>query len=115
MACYYAFSIYIDGIKKQAAGQAAGYEVERDKEKAFRYANEGCELGNIYCCTNLSQMYKRGDGKLLIYSLPVAQLHLVAGVKQDMELAEKYKKIALEMQRQWQSNKSLNFQQGIES
>lgn len=69
MACHYAFGIYIDGVKKHVDGQADGpaeYEVERNKEKAFRYAKDGCDLGNAYCCANLSQMYKKGDGKLLI-------------------------------------------------
>lgn len=68
LACYHAFGIYIEGLKKSGADVAAGqveYEVRGDKEKAFRYAKEGCDLGNIYCCANLSQMYKKGDGTYL--------------------------------------------------
>lgn len=51
------------GADKKEDNQSV-YEIEKDKEKAFRCAKEGCELGNMYCCANLSQMYKKGDGKL---------------------------------------------------
>lgn len=37
-----------------------------------------------------------------------------AGIKKDDELAEKYKKIATEMQNELQMNKTVNFQQGIQ-
>lgn len=37
------------------------------------------------------------------------------GIPQNDELAEKYKKLAVEMQKELQTNKTLNFQQGIDS
>lgn len=57
------------------------YVVTQDMEKAFNFAYKACELKNIYACANLSQMYSRGDG-----------------TEKNAEKADKFKKIALEMQ-----------------
>ena len=56
--------------------------LEKDMKKAFKYALKGCELGHMYSCVNLSIMYQRGDG-----------------VKQNAELADKYKKKAQSMRK----------------
>lgn len=67
----------------------------------------------MYCCANLSHMYRKGDGKLLnVWYL--FSFNFFTGIKQDFELAEKYKKLAMEMQNEWQMNKSVDFQQGIQ-
>lgn len=73
------------------------YTLPKDMTKAFKYALKGCDLGNMYSCANVSQMYLKGDG-----------------VKKNQELADKYKKIALDMQEQTFENKeSLTFQEGL--
>ncbi|XP_044764155.1 cytochrome c oxidase assembly factor 7 homolog isoform X2 [Coccinella septempunctata] len=64
-ACYYLSGMYISGIKKQEVGEKIpgleSFEVQKDMKKAFHYALEGCNLGNVYSCANLSQMYNKGD------------------------------------------------------
>ncbi|KAK5638472.1 hypothetical protein RI129_012767 [Pyrocoelia pectoralis] len=105
-ACYYLSGMYISGVRKpdirikhyEKVDDDSSYEVKKNMAKAFGYAERGCDLGHIYSCSNLSQMYSRGDG-----------------VKKNGELAEKYRKIALEMQAELQSNKTLEFGQGIKS
>lgn len=57
-ACYDLASMYIKGVRRKEKLQ-----LSKDMKKAFNYAERGCLAGNIYCCANLSQMYKRGDGK----------------------------------------------------
>jgi len=102
-ACYYLSGMYISGVKKPNVKvkeyeklNKDSYEVKRDMKRAFKYTLDGCNLGHIYSCVNLSQMYSRGDG-----------------VEKNAELAEKYKKIALEMQEEMQSQKTLTFGQGL--
>uniref|UniRef100_A0A1Y1KJP4 Cytochrome c oxidase assembly factor 7 homolog n=1 Tax=Photinus pyralis TaxID=7054 RepID=A0A1Y1KJP4_PHOPY len=104
-ACYYLSGMYISGVRKpdvkvkhhEKVGDDA-YEVKKNMEEAFKYAEHGCNLGHIYSCSNLSQMYSKGDG-----------------VVKDVALAEKYRKIALEMQAEIQSTKTLEFGQGIKN
>ncbi|VEN53897.1 unnamed protein product [Callosobruchus maculatus] len=105
-ACYYLSGMYIVGVKKDPkAGTTATvsevskkeeFQVPKDMTKAFQFALEGCSLGNMYSCANLSQMYAKGDG-----------------VEKNDQMAEKYKALALEMQKEVQSNKTLGFQQGL--
>lgn len=85
MACYYLSGLYIAGAKN---GNKVGeknnqqeFDLPRNMEKAFKYALEGCKLGNMYSCANVSQMYAKGDG-----------------VEKNQELADQFKKKALEMQ-----------------
>lgn len=85
MACYYLSGLYIAGAKN---GSKVGdkknqqdLDLPRNMEKAFKYALEGCKLGNMYSCANVSQMYAKGDG-----------------VEKNQELADQFKKVALEMQ-----------------
>lgn len=64
-------------------------------QKAFTFAYKACELRNMYACANLSQMYSRGEG-----------------TEKSEEKAEKFKKMALDMQDEVKNNKShLAFQQ----
>ncbi|KAL1501545.1 hypothetical protein ABEB36_006847 [Hypothenemus hampei] len=85
MACYYLSSLYIAGAKNGykigEKAQKDKYDIPKNMEKAFKYALDGCNLGVMYSCANLSQMYLKGQG-----------------VQKNEELAEKYKKLALEMQ-----------------
>lgn len=71
--------------------------VHKDMKKAFEFAYKACELRNMYACANLSQMYARGDG-----------------TEKNEEKAEKFKKLAIEMQDELKNKQSqLSFQQGI--
>ena len=45
-ACYYLSTLYI-------TGQSG---VTRDMEQAFKFASQGCDLGCIYSCGNVSQV-----------------------------------------------------------
>lgn len=102
-ACYYLSGMYIVGVKKEnsvvntSTSQATEeFDIPKDMKRAYQYALEGCNLGNMYSCANLSQMYSKGDG-----------------VEKNAEMAEKYKQIALEMQKEIQSTQSLTFQEGL--
>lgn len=71
-ACYYLSGIYISGVKKQGQEENSlgleTYEVPKDMKKAFKYTLEACNLGNVYSCANLSQMYSKGEGKIVVCS-----------------------------------------------
>jgi TPR repeat protein len=61
--------MYIAGVRKHDKKESGSsgsdkveYAVPSDMKKAFQFALKGCELGNMYSCANLSQMYKKGDG-----------------------------------------------------
>lgn len=58
--------MYISGVRKHQKNEKPEekieYDVEKDMKKAFKWAVKGCELGNMYSCANLSQMYAKGDG-----------------------------------------------------
>lgn len=107
-ACFYLSGMHISGVQKQAEdnppknqkkSEAAGeYIVLKDMKKAFDFAYKACELRNMYACANLSQMYARGDG-----------------TDKNEKEAEKYKKMAMEMQdEQKRQQQTLGFQQGIQ-
>lgn len=98
-ACFYLSGMYISGVSKSLERDEKEYVIPKDMEKAFMYAQKACELKNMYACANLSQMYKNGDG-----------------TAKNPTLAEKYKKLAIEMQEELKTQKAtLNFQQGIPS
>ncbi|XP_064556605.1 cytochrome c oxidase assembly factor 7 homolog [Drosophila montana] len=66
-------------------------------KKAFQFAHKACELSNMYACANLSQMYARGDG-----------------IEKNEKEAEKYRKLALEMQEEVKKQQeTLSFKQGV--
>ena len=71
-ACFNLSGIYIQGMGG----------VERDMKKAFEYASKSCAQGHPLACANVSRMYKLGEG-----------------VAKDMQLAEAYKRKALELNR----------------
>ena len=70
--------------------------MEKDMSKAFEYTNKACELGNIFACANLSQMYKRGEG-----------------VEKNEELADKLRAKTKEMEQQLQAKfRPIEMEQG---
>lgn len=103
-ACFYLSGMHISGVQKQAEehvstkpAKESDYIVLKDMKKAFDFAYKACELRNMYACANLSQMYARGDG-----------------TDKNEKEAEKYKKMALEMQDEVKKHQqTLNFQQGL--
>ncbi|KAI8035005.1 cytochrome c oxidase assembly factor 7 homolog [Drosophila gunungcola] len=119
-ACFYLSGMHISGVQKKpdqsAATASAGsgpvappkdgkttplkdsdYIVLKDMKKAFQFAHKACELRNMYACANLSQMYARGDG-----------------IEKNEKEAEKYKKLAIEMQDEVKKQQeTLGFQQGV--
>nr|CAD7262744.1 unnamed protein product [Timema shepardi] len=87
--CYYISGIFISGIKDTP--------IQKDMDKAFKYSTKACELGSIHACANLSQMYSRGDG-----------------TPKNPELAERFKKKAIEMQDGLlKPSPTLTFQEGV--
>lgn len=107
-ACFYLSGMHISGVQKSGEKThlttpnatklpAADFFIEKDMKKAFDFAYKACELKNMYACANLSQMYARGDG-----------------TEKNSEKADKFKKIALEMQDEVKKQQpQLEFQQGI--
>ncbi|ALC49666.1 CG13865 [Drosophila busckii] len=119
-ACFYLSGMHISGVQKKpednvssaaattttttaATAQSAKstkdseFIVLKDMKKAFQFAHKACELRNMYACANLSQMYARGDG-----------------IEKNEKEAEKYKKLALEMQEEVKKQQeTLSFQQGV--
>ncbi|KAH8396006.1 hypothetical protein KR222_001498 [Zaprionus bogoriensis] len=108
-ACFYLSGMHISGVQKKPEDGASvtappvknlkdsDYIVLKDMKKAFQFAYKACELRNMYACANLSQMYARGDG-----------------TEKNEKEAEKYKKLALEMQDEVKKQQeTLTFQQGV--
>lgn len=97
-ACFYLSGMFISGVTKNQDVPDKDFIIAKDMEKAFMFAQKACELRNMYACANLSQMYKNGDG-----------------TPKNPSLAEKYKKVAVEMQEEVKNQQTLNFQQGLPS
>lgn len=103
-ACFHLSGMHISGVHKHTDGTVSGdnsntndYIIAKDMKKAFDFAYKACELKNMYACANLSRMYARGDG-----------------TERNEEKAEKFKKIALEMEDELKKQQAnLGFQQGI--
>jgi len=86
--CYYLSGLYITGVEGHHA---------KDMPTAFRHALKACELGNMYACSNVSQMYRKGEG-----------------VAKDEQLATQFRERAAEMQEQVKKRSSaMGFQQGL--
>ncbi|XP_049836960.1 cytochrome c oxidase assembly factor 7 homolog [Schistocerca gregaria] len=85
--CFYVSTMFLQGLKN-------GF-IEKDMAKAYSFSLKACDLGSMQACANVSQMYRRGDG-----------------VDKNEDLAEKYKKKALELQQQTFKQQQLEFQQG---
>lgn len=108
-ACFYLSGMHISGVQKQIDEKSAvpavpqkpslvkeEFVIQKDMKKAFDFAYKACELKNVFACANLSQMYARGDG-----------------TEKNEESAEKFKKIALDMQDELKTqHATLGFQQG---
>lgn len=90
--------MFISGVTKNQEVPDKDFIIAKDMEKAFMYAQKACELRNMYACANLSQMYKNGEG-----------------TPKNASLADKYKKVAIEMQEELKAQQTLTFQQGIPS
>ncbi|CAH0548956.1 unnamed protein product [Brassicogethes aeneus] len=97
-ACYYLSGMYIAGVRKKPEkdSKVVDFVIQKNMQKAFMYAMDGCNLGNMYSCANLSQMYAKGDG-----------------VEKSKELADRYKKLAIDMQKEVENAKTLTFQEGL--
>ncbi|KAK8723157.1 hypothetical protein OTU49_011868 [Cherax quadricarinatus] len=88
LSCYYISGIFIQGVKDA---------INKDMSKAFSYSLKACELGNMYACANISQMYHKGDG-----------------VEKNEEKSKEYKEKALDMQKQLKEQMEIQFQQGTQ-
>lgn len=122
-ACFYLSGMHISGVQRKGedyhqahnsgssfrsfggtSGSASSkdssdYILQKDMKKAFEFAYKACELRNMYACANLSQMYARGDG-----------------IEKNEAEAEKYKKMAMEMQDEVRKHQqTLEFQQGLKN
>lgn len=113
-ACFYLSGLHISGVDTSAeAAKPPGHTpavtttttasgtfvIEKDMKKAFGFAYKACELKNMYACANLSQMYARGEG-----------------TEKNEYNAEKYRKLAVEMQDELKKPQAqLGFQQGLAS
>ncbi|XP_061402975.1 cytochrome c oxidase assembly factor 7 homolog [Musca vetustissima] len=111
-ACFYLSGMHISGVQSkpeeynphappasQKPVKDSDYIVQKDMKKAFEFAYKACELRNMYACANLSQMYARGDG-----------------TEKNEKEAEKYKKLAIEMQEEIKKQQqTLQFQQGLKN
>lgn len=105
-ACFYLSGMHISGVQKnpeesypppQTPAKETEFVILKDMKKAFQFAYKACELRNMYACANLSQMYARGDG-----------------TEKNEKEAEKYKKLAMEMQDEIKKqHPTLQFQQGL--
>ncbi|XP_023215914.1 cytochrome c oxidase assembly factor 7 homolog [Centruroides sculpturatus] len=84
--CYYASGLHFVGAEG----------VPKDMKKAFIYSEKACDLGNMYACANVSQMYTRGEG-----------------VQKNEKLGAEYKAKALDLQTQFQKKlPTIAFEQG---
>lgn len=86
-ACFYLSTIYLGGI--------SGY-FEKNLQKAYKLSLKCCENGNPYACANIAQMHARGEG-----------------VEKNKELADTFRKRAVELENDMKSNRGIQFQQGI--
>ncbi|XP_064477035.1 cytochrome c oxidase assembly factor 7 homolog [Ornithodoros turicata] len=85
--CYFASAHYINGNDA----------VVKDMKKAFVYTTRGCELGNMYACSNLSLMYRKGEG-----------------TEKNEKLAEEYKQKVIEYRDSLQKlQPTLEMEQGV--
>jgi len=82
--CYVASNIHFHGINE--------IELKSNKVKFLEYSIKACELNELKGCVNASIVYKRGDG-----------------VPQNLELAQKFKNKALDIQRQIEDEKGIQF------
>ncbi|RZF34092.1 hypothetical protein LSTR_LSTR011662 [Laodelphax striatellus] len=70
------------------------HNVTKDLPKAAKYAERGCDLDHLACCTNISHMYMRGDG-----------------VEKNETLAKKFMQKAKDIERQ--ESTTIEFELGL--
>lgn len=88
--CYYASGLLISGAEKG---------IPRDMPRAFQYSKRACDLGNMYACSNVSLMYRSGEG-----------------VAKDQSKADYYKQKVLEYKESVEKRQpTLEMEQGIET
>ncbi|OXU27670.1 hypothetical protein TSAR_003741 [Trichomalopsis sarcophagae] len=88
-ACFFLAGIYMSGIEGV---------VQKNLAEAYKLSLIACEHNNPYACANVSQMHARGEG-----------------AQKNEELAQTFKKRALELERELKSTQSgIKFGQGIE-
>lgn len=83
-ACYIASNIHFAGIEEIG--------LKPNKSKFLEYSIKACDQNELKGCVNASIVYKKGDG------VPV-----------DLELAQKFKEKALDIQRQIKEEKGIRF------
>jgi len=83
-ACYVASNIHFVGIEEIG--------LKPDKVKFLEYSIKACDQNELKGCVNASLVYKKGDC-----------------VPKDLELAQKYKEKALDIQRQIKEEKGVQF------
>lgn len=85
--CFYLAGLHISGVTNV---------VQQDMSTAFKYSVKACDLGNMYACGNVGRMYFKGEG-----------------VEENKELAEKYKKKAMDLESELQAKfKPIELQRG---
>lgn len=83
-ACYVASNIHYAGIEENG--------LNPNKSKFLEYSIKACEQNELKGCVNASIVYKKGDG------VPV-----------NLELSQKYKEKALDIQKQIKEEKGIRF------
>ncbi|KAL4130692.1 hypothetical protein QTP88_008094 [Uroleucon formosanum] len=83
-ACYVASNIHFSGIEEIG--------LKPNKSKFLEYSIKACDQNELKGCVNASIVYNKGDG-----------------VPKDLDLAQKYKERALDIQRQIQEEKGIKF------
>lgn len=106
MACHYLCGMYISGVPKNIAefnphnpskNKNIDFLIKPDMKQAFQFAKKACELGNMYACANVSMMYAKGEG-----------------TEKNQEECNRYKQIAIDLQKAHETTKEVKFQQGLE-
>jgi len=88
-SCHRYASAFIKGMKDVCS---------KNMEEAFKYSLKACELGNLGGCTNLTIMYRKGDG-----------------VEKNEKAADMYAGIVTEMRAQLEEERrQIEFQQGAD-
>lgn len=112
-ACFHLAGMYFGGVRKPAQKRPRDkssffaptertdlpaapqeYHVQKNMELAFKYTYKACELKNMFACSNLSEMYARGEG-----------------TEKDLEKSKVFKDQASQMKAQIDNSSQLSFGQ----
>lgn len=101
-ACNYLSGMYITGVrkdfelpKKDEIYNPNDYYLKSDMKQAFKYAQMGCKLNDVFSCHNLSHMYSTGQG-----------------TEKNITLGAEFKKLSEELKKEIEE-RTINFQQGL--